>query len=157
MDKPSLIAVSELARKTRAVVERLEKNPATRLVVMKNNRPVAVISGVGAGESPLAAGGAAPRSLRDEVLQKAGLVRTIALAHGAQGIELFGSAARGEDRPDSDIDLLVELRPGRSLLDLIGLENDLTDLFGRKVDVATRRSLKPRVLKAALKEKLRIV
>jgi predicted nucleotidyltransferase len=157
MDKSSLIAVSELARKTRAVVERLEKDPATRLVVMKNNRPVAVISGMGAGEPAPAAGGAALRSLRDEVLQKADLVRTIALAHGAQGIELFGSVARGEDRPESDIDLLVELRPGRSLLDLIGLENDLSDLFGRKVDVATRRSLKPRVLKAALKEKLRIV
>jgi predicted nucleotidyltransferase len=157
MDKSSLIAVSELARKTRAVVERLEKDPATRLVVMKNNRPVAVISGMGAGEPAPATGGAAPRSLRDEVLQKTDLVRTIALAHGAQGIELFGSVARGEDRPESDIDLLVELRPGRSLLDLIGLENDLTALFGRKVDVATRRSLKPRVLKAALKEKLRIV
>ena len=157
MDKPSFIAVSELARKTRAVVERLEKDPATRLVVMKNNRPVAVISGMGAGEPAPGAGGAAPRSLRDEVLQKADLVRTLALAHGAQGIELFGSVARSEDRPESDIDLLVELRPGRSLLDLIGLENDLTDLFGRKVDVATRRSLKPRVLKAALKEKLRIV
>jgi predicted nucleotidyltransferase len=124
---------------------------------MKNNRPVAVISGMGAGEPAPAAGGAAPRRLRDEVLQKAELVRTLALAHGAQGIELFGSVARGEDRPGSDIDLLVELRPGRSLLDLIGLENDLSDLFGRKVDVATRRSLKPRVLKAALKEKLRIV
>jgi len=157
MDKPSLIAVSELARKTRAVVERLEKDPATRLVVMKNNRPVAVISGMDAREPAPAAGGAAPRSLRDEVLQKADLVRTLALAYGAQGIELFGSVARGEDRPESDIDFLVELRPGRSLLDLIGLENDLTDLFGRKVDVATRRSLKPRVLKAALKEKLRIV
>ncbi|HLQ02364.1 MAG TPA: nucleotidyltransferase family protein [Burkholderiales bacterium] len=157
MDKPSLIAVSELARKTRAVVERLEKDPATRLVVMKNNRPVAVISGMDAGEPAPGAGGAPPRSLRDEVLQKADLVRTLALAHGAQGIELFGSVARGEDRPESDIDLLVELQPGRSLLDLIGLENDLTDLFGRKVDVATRHSLKPRVLKAALKEKLRIV
>jgi len=157
MDKPSLIAVSDLARKTRAVVERLEKDPTTRLVVMKNNRPVAVISGVNADDAAPPAGGTAPRSLRDEVLRKADLVRTIALAHGAEGVELFGSVARGEDRPDSDIDLLVELQPRRSLLDIIGLENDLSDLFGRKVDVTTRRSLKPRVLKAALKEKLRIV
>jgi len=156
MDKPDLIAVSDLARKTRAVVERLEKNPATRLLVMKNNRPVAVISGM-AGERLPAADARASRSLRDDVLAKADLVRTIARAHGAREIELFGSVARGEERPDSDIDLLVELEPGRSLVDLIGLENDLTELFGRKVDVATRRSLKPRVLKAAMKEKLRVV
>jgi uncharacterized protein len=72
-------------------------------------------------------------------------------------VQLFGSAARGEERPDSDIDFLVELEPGRSLLDVIGLENDLADLFGRKVDVLARQAAKPRVLAGSLKDAIRIV
>jgi predicted nucleotidyltransferase len=72
-------------------------------------------------------------------------------------VRLIGSAARGEERPDSDIDFLVELEPGRSLLDLIGLENDLADLFGRKVEVVPMQSAKPRVLASSLKDAIRIV
>ena len=96
-------------------------------------------------------------SLRDEVVQKSELIRAIARARGAVKVELFGSVARGEDGPGSDIDLLIELEPGRSLLDLIGLENDLSELFGRKVDAVTCPSLKPGILEAVSKEKLRII
>ncbi len=67
----------------------------------------------------------------------------IAAAHGARNIRLFGSAARGEDRPDSDLDLLVEMDSGRSLLDLVGLSQDLEDLLERKVDVLTDTSVDP--------------
>jgi uncharacterized protein len=98
----------------------------------------------------------APRSVRDQVLAKADLIRTLAKAHGARSIELFGSAARGEDRPDSDVDFIVELDPGRSLLDLIGLANDLEAALGRKVDTATRASLKPKVLATAERDAIRI-
>lgn len=93
----------------------------------------------------------------DEVMRKKALIATLAAAHGARSVMLFGSAARGEDRPESDLDFLVKLEPGRNLLDLIGLENDLRDVFGRKVDVATRRSLKPRVRENALRDAVRIV
>lgn len=55
----------------------------------------------------------------------------IAASHLASNVRVFGSAARGEDRPDSDLDLLVEMEPGRSLLDLVGLGQDLEDLFHR--------------------------
>jgi len=54
---------------------------------------------------------------------------------------VFGSAVRGEDRPDSDVDFLVELEEGRSLMDLGGLLMDLQNLLRRNVDVVTERAL----------------
>jgi predicted nucleotidyltransferase len=93
----------------------------------------------------------------DEVLAKAELIRTLARAHGATSIELFGSAARGDDGPESDLDFVVELEPGRSLLDLIGLNQDLQAALGRKVEAFTRAGLKPRVLAEARKEAIKIV
>ena len=154
MQAEDTIAVSDLARRTRAVVERLVREPGTRLVVMKNNRAVAVIAGVERG-APAAGMGRA--GLREEVLRRKALVAALARAHGARTVHLFGSVVRGEERPGSDIDFLVELDPGRSLIDVIGLENDLADLFGRKVDVVARQSAKPRVLAGSLKDALRIV
>ena len=97
-----------------------------------------------------------PRLARDEVLAKADLIRSLARAHGATSISLFGSAARGEDRPGSDLDFMVELEDGRSLLDLIGLAQDLEAVFGRKVDVGTRSSLKPGVRSSAERDAIRI-
>ena len=69
----------------------------------------------------------------------------IAATHGARNIRMFGSAARGEDRPDSDLDLLVEMESGRSLLDLIALGQDLEELLHRKVDVLTDGSVHPAI------------
>lgn len=103
-------------------------------------------------DQPRAAGQA-----RAEVLRRQALIRTLAKAHGARSIELFGSAARGEDRPGSDLDFLVELDPGRSLLDLIGLAEDLQDALGRKVETVTAAGLKPRVLKEARRDAVRVV
>jgi len=71
---------------------------------------------------------------RDEIL-------TIAARHGARSLRIFGSIARGDARPDSDVDVLVELEPGRSLLDLVAIKQDLEDALGRSVDVVTERSL----------------
>ena len=56
---------------------------------------------------------------------------------------VFGSVVRGEDKPDRDLDLLVEMPAGASLLDLAGLKLDLEKLLGREVDVVTYRSLNP--------------
>lgn len=56
-------------------------------------------------------------------------------------MHVFGSAARGEAGPDSDVDLLVELEPDRSLFDLGGLLMDLQELLGCEVDVVTEQGL----------------
>jgi predicted nucleotidyltransferase len=71
---------------------------------------------------------------RDEILRLAAL-------HGAANVRVFGSVARGEDREDSDIDLLVHMEDDRSLLDLIGFAQDVGDVIGRKVDVVDDESL----------------
>ena len=94
---------------------------------------------------------------REAVQRRSGLIGTLARAHGARSVELFGSAARGEDRPGSDLDFMVELEPGRSLLDLISLGEDLQAALGRKVETITKAGMKPRVLAQARKDAIRIV
>jgi uncharacterized protein len=73
--------------------------------------------------------------------------------HGMTNIKIFGSVARGEDRPDSDIDFLVTVEPGRSLTDRCAFWNDLEDLLERKVDVLNEKGLywftKPSILAEA--------
>ncbi|HEY1688504.1 MAG TPA: nucleotidyltransferase family protein [Solirubrobacteraceae bacterium] len=63
--------------------------------------------------------------------------------HGARNVRVFGSVARGDAQADSDIDLLVEMEPGRSLLDLVGLWQDLEDLLGTHVDVLSEGGVSP--------------
>ncbi|MCK4852098.1 MAG: hypothetical protein CEE38_03970 [Planctomycetes bacterium B3_Pla] len=81
-------------------------------------------------------------------------IYSIALRHGARNIRIFGSAAHGELRADSDIDFLVDLESDRSLFDLGELLLELQELLGRKVDVVTEDSiywlLKRRILKEAI-------
>jgi uncharacterized protein len=67
----------------------------------------------------------------------------LATRHGARHVRVFGSIARGDARPNSDIDLLVEMEPGRTLLDLIALEQHLEELLGRPVEVLTDGGLSP--------------
>lgn len=71
------------------------------------------------------------------------LVLALAQARGATDIRVFGSAARGADREDSDLDLLVAWPRDRSLLDLVGLQMDLQEALGARVDLATERELHP--------------
>lgn len=76
------------------------------------------------------------KSRRKEIIQLANL-------HGAKNIRIFGSVARGESHEKSDIDLLVEMEKGRSLLDLVALWQDLEDFLGRKVDILTDGGISP--------------
>ncbi|MDI9584548.1 MAG: nucleotidyltransferase family protein [Acidobacteriota bacterium] len=79
-------------------------------------------------------------------------ILSIAARHGAMNIRVFGSVARGEATAASDVDLLVDLEPGRSLLDLSALRLDLCDLLGRDVDVVTTASLHPAIRDQVLAE-----
>jgi len=76
----------------------------------------------------------------------------LAMRHGARDVRVFGSLARGEGSEGSDLDLLVKLGEGRSLLDLVGLKQDLEDLLSRPVDVVTERALSPYLRERVLSE-----
>ena len=76
----------------------------------------------------------------------------IAAQYGAGQVRVFGSLARGEAGPDSDVDILVTLEPGRSLLDLIALKQDLEDLLGCKVDVVTEAAVSPYIRAQVLRD-----
>jgi predicted nucleotidyltransferase len=85
------------------------------------------------------------RTRRKEILETAS-------RNGAVNVRVFGSVARGEDRPDSDIDFLVNLEPGRSLLDLARLLRELNALLNRRVDVVTEAGLRERIRSQVLRE-----
>jgi predicted nucleotidyltransferase len=85
------------------------------------------------------------REKREEILR-------IAAKHGAYNVRIFGSVARGEADEASDVDVLVELSPERSLFDLGGLLMDLESLLGCNVDVVTVRGLRKRIRERVLRE-----
>jgi uncharacterized protein len=89
---------------------------------------------------------------RTELMSKRDQILKIAAKRGAKRIRLFGSAARGDSGPGSDVDFLVEFEPGRSLLDQGGLLMDLEELLGCKVDVVSERALRPRYRERVLRE-----
>jgi predicted nucleotidyltransferase len=76
----------------------------------------------------------------------------LAEQRGAHNIRVFGSIARGDQHPDSDLDVLVDFEPGRSLLDLTGLALDLEKVLGCRVDVVSSRGLRPRLAKEVLRD-----
>lgn len=84
--------------------------------------------------------------------QKREQVLEIAAQYGAYDVRVFGSVARGEATEASDIDLLVKLEPGRSLMDLGGLLFDLRKLLSVEVDVITEKGLRPRIRDKVLHE-----
>ena len=77
-------------------------------------------------------------------------ILAVSRLRGASNVRVFGSIARGEQRAGSDVDLLVDFEPGRSLLDLTGLWLDLESERGCKVDVVSSRGLNPRLAPAIL-------
>ena len=74
--------------------------------------------------------------------------------YGVSNVRVFGSAARDEAGPDSDVDLLVNLGPGLSLLSYVALKQDLEDLLGVAVDVVDEGSLHRRIRERVLQEAL---
>ncbi len=79
-------------------------------------------------------------------------ILNLAKRHGAKNVRIFGSLARGEGTEESDLDLLVTLGEGRSLLDLVGLKQDLEDLVHHPVDVVSERALSPYLRERVLSE-----
>ncbi len=71
---------------------------------------------------------------------------------GARKIAVFGSYIRGEEKPGSDIDIIVEFSERKSLLDIVGIEQELSEALGIKVDLLTEKSISPYIIDRIKKE-----
>ncbi|MBI5816375.1 MAG: nucleotidyltransferase family protein [Nitrospinae bacterium] len=91
-------------------------------------------------------------TIKELLLEKRDLVLHAASRHGAGNVRVFGSVARGNDDENSDIDLLVELAPGTSLLDHAALCVELEIILGKKVDVVSDRAIKSRIRERIMRE-----
>ena len=84
-------------------------------------------------------------TLNERLQENRAEILGLATKYGAYNVRVFGSVARGEADSDSDVDFLVELEPGRSLLDLGGLLMELQELLGCPVDIVTVQGLRSRI------------
>ena len=89
---------------------------------------------------------------RDDVLNALKGNKTLAKQYGIEALYLFGSTARDEARPDSDVDLLVEFNRPLGLFEFIALQQNLESILGCKVDLGTKRSLKLQIKDKVLQE-----
>ncbi len=90
--------------------------------------------------------------IKEVVKKKREEILRVAARHGASNIRIFGSVARGESDEKSDLDLLVTMEKGRSLLDHAALWLELQELLGCEVDVVSEKGLKPRIRDRVLNE-----
>ena len=90
--------------------------------------------------------------LNDTLQQQREEILRISAKHGAHNVRILGSVARGEADLESDIDVLVDLEPGRNLLDSGGLLMELQELLRCQVDVVTEQGLRPRIRDRVLAE-----
>src|SRR3989344_1402515 len=84
-------------------------------------------------------------------------IKIVLKTHPVKRASLFGSYVSGDNKTTSDIDVLVELEKGKSLLDLIGLQQDLEERLNKKVDVITYKSINPRLKESILRNQLPIL
>lgn len=91
-------------------------------------------------------------NVRSLLMEKRTAILATAKRHGAQNVRIFGSVARGDFDEKSDLDFLVEMEPGRSLLDHASLLLDLEKLLGCKVDVVSEKGIKARIRERVLRE-----
>jgi len=98
----------------------------------------------------------ADMNISELLQQKRRQILEIAEGHGARNVRLFGSVARGEATETSDLDLLIEMEPGRGLLDIVAVKQDLEELLGCKVDVVTEAAISPYLRDKVLHEAIRL-
>lgn len=86
---------------------------------------------------------------KEEILEK---ITQILKNQGARKIAVFGSYMRGEEKPESDIDIIVEFSERKSLLELVRIERELSEVLGIKVDLLTEKSISPYLVDRIRKE-----
>ena len=92
----------------------------------------------------------------EKIRQQRAQIFVIAARHGAGQVRAFGSVVRNEDRPDSDIDFLVTMQPGRDLLDLVSMAQELETLLHQRTDVVSDALLSPYLKDQILQEAVAI-
>jgi len=89
-------------------------------------------------------------------MEQQNVIKKILEPYAPEYIGIFGSYARGEEQPDSDLDLLVRFGKRLTLLDLVGAEQELSEILGIKVDLVTENALSP-LIKERIGDKIRIL
>ncbi len=92
----------------------------------------------------------------DQLRRRRAELLSLAARRGASDLRVFGSVARGDDTLTSDVDFLVQMETGRSLVDLAGLREDLAGALGRSVDIVTENGLYPYLRQRILREAVRL-
>lgn len=152
--KLSQAALAERAKTSQPAIARYEAGAASpslstleRILAASNSSLVL--------SAPQRRGRARQRSSGDRL----GLIRRLRTRlqaagrrHGIRNLRVFGSVARGQETPESDVDFLVDLDPERTLLDLIGFQQEAEDILGIGVDVAVPRMMKELVRARAKRE-----
>lgn len=92
------------------------------------------------------------RPLRELVESRRDEIKAIVARHGGQSVAIFGSVARGDEGPGSDIDFLVDLAPGTRAFEIVSIGAELEEVLGVKVDVGTPDSLRERLRDEVLAE-----
>lgn len=158
IDLGDIRSLTHFIRNSKAHVERLRETGRPEVLTV-NGEAAIVVQDARAYQRILDALEGAPEFPgRRNLDQLKEIARPILLRHGVRKAAFYGSRARGDHRPDSDVDLLIERPTGRkfSLFDLVQLQNELKDAFGLEVDIAEYGALKRRVMVAALKDEVGI-
>ena len=95
--------------------------------------------------------------MRENIAKLKNRIIPVLQQHDVIHAAIFGSFARGEEREDSDLDILVELREGKTLLDLVALKLKLEEVLEREIDVVTRNALRPGIRERVLEEQIAII
>ncbi len=95
--------------------------------------------------------------MRENIAELRSKIIPVLQQHDVIHAAIFGSFARGEEREDSDLDILVELREGKTLLDLVALKLKLEEVLEREIDVVTRNALRPGIRERVLEEQIAVI
>ncbi len=133
-----VLGIAEARATLPSIVDRVLSEPNTCVVIGSHRKPEAMI--VPYSVETLRT--SEPRVL-DVILSKSNLVKRLAGLNRIGAVSVFGSVARGDDRPESDIDFLIEALTGATMFDIAAFEIDMETLFDRKVDAVTVGSLEP--------------
>lgn len=90
---------------------------------------------------------------KEEIFKK---IASVLKEQGARKIAVFGSYIKGEEKPESDIDVIVEFSEKKSLLELVRMERELSEILGIKVDLLTEKSISPYLIDE-IKEEMEVI